>query len=450
MFDLLLRGATVVNATGVLRADLAVGGGRVAALLEPQADAAARVERRVDGCFLLPGLVDAHVHLREPGLTHKEDFASGTRAAAAGGVTTLLDMPTDDPWTDSAATLADKMRLATGRLQVDVGFQVALRRALQHADLAAIRALGPVSFEVFTADVPDDYLHAQQSVLVSALRMLREFDVLAGVSPGDQSLLDVAPAGHDVAAFVASRPPLAEASGIARAVLAAAESGARVHVRQTNSALGIATWRRMRDLADVSIETTPQCLLFTADDYAQHGANLKASPPMRTGHDRVALLAALREGLIDIVATDHAPHTKEEKAARYASFAQVPGGMPGVQTLLATMLHFVEQGAIDLPALVRMCATNPAQRFGLGRSKGALAPGRDADILVLDLAQYTSISDAAQHSRAAYTPFAGMRVRGKLDSVYLRGALAYTDQQTAASFPPPAGKVIGELAHGHA
>jgi dihydroorotase len=124
--------------------------------------------------------------------------------------------------------------------------------------------------------------------------------------------------------------------------------------------------------------------------------------------------------------------------------------MPGVQTLLATMLHFVEQGAIDLPALVRMCATNPAQRFGLGRSKGALAPGRDADILVLDLAQYTSISDAAQHSRAAYTPFAGMRVRGKLDSVYLRGALAYTDQQTAASFPPPAGKVIGELAHGHA
>ncbi|GAB2899793.1 dihydroorotase [Paraburkholderia jirisanensis] len=449
MFDLLLRGATVVNATGMLRADLGVSGGRVAALLAPQTEAAARVERRVDGCFLLPGLVDAHVHLREPGLTHKEDFVSGTRAAAAGGVTTLLDMPTDEPWTDSADTLADKIQLAAGRLHVDVGFQIALRRAVQHAELAAMRALGTVSCEVFTADVPGDYLHAQQSELVCALRMLREFDVLAGVSPGDQSLLDAAPAGRDVAAFVASRPPLAEASGIARAVLAAAETGARVHVRQTNSALGIATWRRMRDLADVSIETTPQCLLFTADDYARHGANLKASPPMRAEHDRVALLAALRDGLIDIVATDHAPHTKAEKAASYERFADVPGGMPGVQTLLATMLHFVETGDIDLPALVRMCAANPAQRFGLGASKGALAPGCDADILVLDPAQYTSLTDAGQLSRAAYTPFAGMQVRGRLTEVYLRGEPVHRDQQPSAAFPPT-GKVIGDFADGHA
>jgi dihydroorotase len=438
MFDLLLRGGTVVNATGALRADLGVTGGHVAALLAPGEPAAARAEHRVGGCYLLPGLVDAHVHLREPGLTHKEDFTSGTRAAAAGGVTTLLDMPTDDPWTSTARELRDKMRLAAGRLHVDVGFQAALRHDL--ADLESIRALNPVSFEVFTADVPAAFLHETQSDLVRALKALAPLGILACVSPGDQSILNAAMGDGSVAAFLASRPPLAEASGIARAVLAAADTGARVHVRQTNSALGIDTWRRLRDLAEVSIETTPQCLFFTAADYAQQGANLKASPPMRERADVDAMRAAMRDGLIDIIATDHAPHAREEKAAHYDAFADVPGGMPGVQTLLATMLHFVETGDIDLPALVRMCSANPARRFGLGERKGALMPGCDADILVLDPAQTTRIANADQLSRAAYTPFDGMQVQGRLTAVYLRGV--QVDEMK------PAGQVIGDEAHG--
>ncbi len=445
MFDLILRGATIVEAGGTLRVDLCVTDGRVAALLDPETPAPARVERRVDGCYLLPGLVDAHVHLRDPGLTHKEDFESGTRAAAAGGVTTLLDMPTDDPWTDSVESYLDKQRLAAGRLHVDVGLQVALRR--DAADLRALRALGPVSVEVFTADVPDAYLHDTQSALRHALEGLRPLDILACVSPGDQSLLEaVAQGGVD--AFTASRPPLAEASGIAKAILAAAEVNTRIHIRQSNSALGVATFRRMRDLADVSIETTPQCLLFTAEDYAVLGADIKASPPMRSAGDRDALLAALREGLIDIVATDHAPHTRAEKQAHYDTFADIPGGMPGVQTLLATMLHFVATGDIDLPALVRMCSTNPAQRFGLGSRKGALAKGRDADILVLDPRRPTRVSHAEQLSRAGYTPFDGMQVPGRLTAVFLRGALVYEEGQRVA--PSPTGKIIGASDHGFA
>ena len=144
MFDLVLRGATIVEACGTLRADLCVSDGRVAALLDPDTPAAAKVERRVDGCYLLPGLVDAHVHLRGTGLTHKEDVTSGTRAAAAGGVTTLLDMPTDEPWTDSVDTFVDKQRIARGRLHVDVGLLVAL--LCYATQLEAFRALGPVSF----------------------------------------------------------------------------------------------------------------------------------------------------------------------------------------------------------------------------------------------------------------------------------------------------------------
>jgi dihydroorotase len=445
VFDLVLRGATIVEAGGTLRADLCVSDGRVSALLSPETPATAQVERRVDGCYLVPGLVDAHVHLRDPGLTHKEDFESGTRAAAAGGVTTLLDMPTDDPWTDSVESYLGKQRLAAGRLHVDVGLQIALRRDAD--DLRALRALDPVSVEVFTADVPEAYLHDTQVSLMHALKLLKPLDILTCVSPGDQSLLEaVAKGGVD--AFMASRPPLAEASGIAKAILAAAEAKTRIHIRQTNSALGVATFRRMRGLADVSIETTPQCLLFTADDYAELGGDIKASPPMRSAEDRDALLAALREGLIDIVATDHAPHSRAEKKAHYDAFADIPGGMPGVQTLLATMLHFVDQGDIDMPALVRMCSTNPAQRFGIGNRKGTLAQGRDADILVLDPRLHTHVSHAEQLSRAGYTPFDGMQVSGRLTTVFLRGALIYEEGQRIA--PSPTGKIIGASDHGFA
>jgi dihydroorotase len=445
VFDLVVRGATIVEAGGAVRADLCVSDGRVAALLSPDTPVTAKVERRVDGCYLLPGLVDAHVHLRDPGLTHKEDFESGTRAAAVGGATTLLDMPTDDPWTDSVKSYIAKQRLATGRLHVDVGLQVALRRDAN--DLRALRALNPVSVEVFTADVPEAYLHDTQYSLLHAFKLLRPLDVLACVSPGDQSLLESAPKGG-VDAFLASRPPLAEASGIAKSILAATEARTRVHIRQTNSALGLATFRRMRSLADVSIETTPQCLLFTADDYTQLGADIKASPPMRSAEDRDALRVALREGLIDIVATDHAPHARAEKNAHYDAFADIPGGMPGVQTLLATMLHFVATGDIDLPALVRMCSTNPAQRFGIGHCKGSLAVGLDADILVLDPRLDTRISHGDQLSRAGYTPFDGMKVPGKLTAVFLRGALIYENGQLVA--PAPAGKILGASNHGTA
>jgi dihydroorotase len=169
---------------------------------------------------------------------------------------------------------------------------------------------------------------------------------------------------------------------------------------------------------------------------------------MRSAEDRHALLVALREGLIDIVATDHAPHTRAEKQASYDAFADIPGGMPGVQTLLATMLHFVATGDIDLPALVRMCSTNPAQRFGIGSRKGALAKGRDADILVLDPRLQTRVSHAEQLSRAGYTPFDGMQVPGRLTAVFLRGALVYEEGRLVA--PSPTGKIIGASDYGFA
>ncbi len=431
-YDLVLRGGSLVEPSRLIRRDLAVRDGRVAAHLRPGEPATATAEFDVTGCYLLPGLVDAHAHLREPGLTHKEDFASGTRAAAAGGVTTILVMPTDEPWTDTAERLRAKTALAEGRLHVDVAVQAAVRR--DGTDLRALRDDGAVSFEVFTADVPREYRHDTVEALADAVGRIAAVDGLIGVSPGDQSLLDAANAAEaaDIAAYCASRPPLAEAAGIARAVLVAADRGGRVHIRQSNSALGIETWRRLRDMADVSIETTVQCLLLTADRYRDLGAAIKASPPFRSERDRLALVAAVRDGTIDMVATDHAPHSPAEKQVPYPRFADIPGGMPGLQTLLPCMLHLVDRGDLALPDLVRLCALNPAERFGFGTRKGALAIGCDADILVLDPRSASTVTDAEQQSKAGATPFAGLTVPFRLDRVFLRGKMVAADGVVAS------------------
>jgi dihydroorotase len=421
MFETLIAGGTVVDGGTMRRADVAITGGCIAALLPPAAGAEAAAVVDASGCLVLPGLIDAHAHLREPGLTHKEDFLSGTHAAALGGVTTVLDMPTDEPWTSTAEQLAEKMAMAQGRLHVDVGFQAVLSRDLSL--LAPLIDLAPVSVELFTADVPDAFLFDTLDSVAEGLRAFQGADMLVGMSPGDQSILAGSTARNrsgSIAAFLASRPPLAEAGGVARALVAAADMDVRIHVRQVNSALGVEVWRRMRDLADASVETTPQNLFFTAADYETRGAALKASPPLRSQADVDALRAALKSGLIDIVATDHAPHAPEEKTAAYGAFADIPGGMPGLQTLLQTMLKLVEDGVIAFTDVARLCAERPAERFGLA-AKGRIAGGYDADMLILDPNRTSTITAAGQVSRAGSTPFEGWTVAGRLVSVFLRG-----------------------------
>lgn len=422
MFETLITGATIISADGEARRDVALNGGKIAALIHPGDAAEARTVIDAAGCFLLPGLVDAHAHLREPGLTHKEDFSSGTHAAALGGVTTVLDMPTDEPWTATVDQLIDKMALAKGRLNVDVGFQAVLAR--DFGAIAAVAEMAPVSFELFTADVPGAFLFQTTDAMLRALKAVVPFGKTIGVSPGDQSLLESSMARDrdgDIALFLKSRPPLAEANGIARAVLAAVETGARIHVRQINSARGVETWRRLRDLADASVETTPQNLFFTAQDYETQGAALKGSPPLRSPEDVQRLREAIASGLIYIIGTDHAPHSPAEKAAAYPAFADIPGGMPGLQTLLPVMLKLVDEGLIGLSDIVRMCAANPADRFGLGKRKGRLVVGFDADIVVLDPEKTFMIHNADQKSKAGYTPFNGWSVSSTLRHVFLRG-----------------------------
>ncbi len=431
---LVLRGGKVVSSAGTKPLDVLIHAGRIEALLAPGTPVADATEEFVAGSLLLPGLVDVHVHLRDPGLTEHEDFTTGTRAAAAGGVTTLSVMPTDDPWTSDLATFRDKAGLAAGRIAVDVALQAAVPRSLE--GLEALAEAGAVSLEIFTADVAGAFLHPDAAALCKALTAARALGLTLGVAPADASLLAAALAattGTDAAAFCATRTPVMEAMGIAKAIVCAAGTGARVHIRQVNSAAGLDVLRAMKSLADISVETTPQNLLFTAVDYdGPNSALLKGSPPLRTDADRAALLDAVASGLVDMVATDHAPYRPEAKAGPFASFAEIPGGMPGVQTLLGSMLHIASRGALSVEDIVRCCAEAPAERFGLS-TKGRIAAGCDADIVRLTPGPVTSITDADQLSKARRTPFAGLDFPFRIDAVMARGRWIFSNGKVASA-----------------
>lgn len=425
MADTVIRGGELITPEGVGRKDIVIEDGRIAALVAPNEAIEARDEIDAAGRIVLPGFVDAHVHLREPGFEHKEDFSTGTRAAAAGGVTTLMDMPTDDPWTATAADFEQKRDLMTGRIHVDVALQAAV--GPNHEDVAALAALGAISFEIFLAGGRADFQVDDDADFHRLLQAIKNVDGVAGITAGDPALIarltdEVrASDGCDIAAFNAVRPPEAEAPGVARACVLAEETGARIHFRQISCADSVAVLKRQDGKGDISSEVTPHNLMLTDQDAARLGPFGAVIPPLRPDIEGAALRDALRDGVIDIVATDHAPHLPAEKERGQGNIWQVAPGLPGVQTFSAVMLELAQRGALSLEQLVRCCAEQPARRFGLYPRKGCIAVGSDADIVIVDQAATATITDGQQLSKAGWTPFAGLATHGVVERVLLRG-----------------------------
>ncbi|WP_368416785.1 dihydroorotase family protein [Falsiroseomonas sp.] len=394
----------------------------MAAWLKPGAAASAPETIDAAGLIILPGLVDAHVHFRDPGLTHKEDFASGSAAAAMGGVTTALVMPTDLPPTFTVTDWHAKAALVAGRAHIDIGLQAA---ATEATHIAALAEAGAVSIEVFLGDMPPVLLLREDTTLRAVMRACRDAAIVLGITPADDSVIAEAESrlrrpGGDPMDFFASRPPLSEANGTRRALEAAAETGVALHLRQISCAESLTLVKQARGL-DLTAETTPHYLLLEAEEIRRQGPWAKILPPLRSLADQNALWMALRPGeALSMIATDHAPHTQAEKQLGEADIWAAPGGFPGVQSLLPLLLEAVAQGRIGWGDLVRLTSAVPAQRFGLA-GKGSLEPGADADFVLVDPARRMRIADAQQLSRAGRTPFAGHSITGWPIGTWLRG-----------------------------
>lgn len=420
--ELVLRSTRVVTPQGTRAATVTVQGGTIAAVLPY--DAPAPAGARVVDCgddALLPGLVDTHVHVNDPGRTEWEGFWTATRAAAAGGITTLVDMPLNSlPPTTTAAHLDTKRAVACGKAHVDVGFWGGAIPG-NVKDLRPLHDAGVFGFKCFLSPSGvDEFPAVDQEQLAAALGEIAGFDGLLIVHAEDPGHLDAAPAPHGpkYTDFLASRPRISENDAIAGLIALAGRLGARVHVLHLSSgdALPMIAAAR-REGVRITVETCPHFLTLSAEEVPDGATEFKCCPPIREAGNQGALWAGLADGTIDCVVSDHSPSTADLKTA---DFGAAWGGISSLQLGLPAIWTAARARGHGLDDVVRWMSTAPAALAGLGR-KGAIEPGRDADFAVLAPEETFTVDPRALQHRNKITAYAGKTLHGVVRSTWLRG-----------------------------
>jgi len=428
-FDMIVRGGTLVNHDGEGRGDVGITGGKIAALGDlSSADAGEVVD--ATGLHVLPGIIDTQVHFREPGLEHKEDLQTGGRAAVLGGVTAVFEMPNTKPATTTADLHADKIKRATDRMDCDFAFFVG-GTAENAETLGELERLpGCCGVKVFmgsstgTLLVPDDA--GVRKVLMNINRRAAfhsedEFRLRELVNEGEFGNVHTHPKMRDA---------LTAYQCTERLLRLARETGKRIHVLHISTAEEMDLLAQYRDVA--TVETTPQHLTLAAPDcYDRLGTKAQMNPPIRTAEHREGIWRGVHLGIVDVLGSDHAPHTLEEKAQ---TFPKSPSGMPGVQTIVPVMLNHVSEGRLSLTRLVDLLCHGPQRIFGIA-GKGRMMTGYDGDLTIVDMKAKHTITDAEQASRTGWTPFDGMTVQGMVKGTIIRGRRVMWE----GDVPSPAG-----------
>ncbi len=424
-FDCILVNGTVVNHDGVGPRDIGIRGGRIA---EIGALSGASAGERIDcrGLHILPGVIDSQVHFREPGLAHKEDLETGSRAAVLGGVTTVFEMPNTDPVTTNAQALADKLRRAKGRMHCDFAFWVGGARD-NVADIPELERLpGAAGIKVFMGSSTGRLLVADDEGVLAILKKTRR---RAAFHSEDETRLNERKALRvpgDVSSHPVWRDEVAALRSTERLVRLAREARAQVHVLHVSTGEEMEFLAGAKDVA--SCEATPHHLTLSAADYARLGAKLQMNPPVRGPEHRDAIWRGLQKGVVDVLGSDHAPHTLEEKAKPYP---ESPSGMTGVQTLVPIMLDHVNAGRLSLQRFVDLTSAGPQRIFRI-LGKGRIAAGYDVDFTIVDLKRAETIRDSWIASRSRWTPYDGKTVTGWPVGTIVRGRRAMWEGEVTA------------------
>jgi dihydroorotase len=426
-FDLVIKGGTVVNHAGEGLADIGLRDGRIAEIgLIAERLAGETID--ATGLHILPGVIDTQVHFREPGLEHKEDLESGSRSAVLGGVTAVFEMPNTRPPTTSAEALAAKVAAATERMYCDFAFFVGATRD-NVDELGTLELLpGVAGVKVFAGSSTGDLLVDDEETLA---RILATISRRAAFHSEDEARLreriklqrEGDPASHsewrDAGAALASTE---------RLLRLARRAGKRVHILHVSTGEEMALLALHKDVA--SVEVTPQHLTLAAPDaYAALGTKAQMNPPLRDRYHQERLWWGLSQGVVDVLGSDHAPHTLEEKAKPYPA---TPSGMPGVQTLVPVMLDHVSAGRLSLARFVDLTSAGPQRLFGIA-GKGRIAVGYDADFTIVDLKAERVVEDAWIGSKCGWTPFTGCKLRGWPVGTLVRGQLAMWQGELGAA-----------------
>ncbi len=428
---LIVRNGTLVTSAGSRVADIALAGGVISEIGGP-GSLSGRATPQIDatGLHVLPGLIDGHVHFREPGLEHEETWLTGTRSAVMGGVTTILEMPNTLPPTDTVERARQKRALAEVSAYCDFGLLGLLGPDITAAIELARSGL-IVGLKVFLGPTTGGLAAPDDDGLREALRALARTGLRVAFHAEDRAIIELAEselraAGrHDALAHLDSRPALAEVTAVDRVGRLLSETHAAGHVLHLSSADGLAAVERWRKAGvDLTCETSPHHALLGRDSYALGGI-ARVNPPIRGEPHSAALLAALSDGRIDCLASDHAPHLAADKQ-RYSVW-DVPAGFAGVETLLPLLLTEVASGRLRLERLVHLTSEGPARAWGLWPRKGAVQVGSDADLTLVDLKRAGTIRAADLHGKNNLSPFKGSQTRGAPVVTIVRGQIVMRD-----------------------
>ncbi len=427
-YDLIIKGGTVATPNGVAPADVAVTGGRIAAISAPgRMPGGAEAAEVFDaaGLHVLPGAIDTQVHFREPGNEHKEDLASGTAAAALGGIVAVFEMPNTAPSTLSAADLDDTLARARGRAWVDHAFFMGAA-AENAAELGTLELLpGCCGVKIFMGASTGSLLVEDDETLFEVLKHgRRRVAVHAEDEARMRERVGIAREGGDPRFHPEWRDVETARRATERLLRLARRAGRRVHVLHVTTAEEMPLLAAHKDIA--TVEVTPQHLTLSAPDcYERLGTLAQMNPPIREARHREALWRAIADGVVDVIGSDHAPHTREEKAKPYPGS---PSGMPGVQTLLPLLLDHMNAGRLSLARLIDLTSAGPARIYGIAR-KGRIAVGFDADFSIVDLKARREIAADWLAAKCGWSPFEGLRVTGWPMATVVRGRMVMREAE---------------------
>jgi dihydroorotase len=430
--DLILAGGKVVSPDAVLEASVAIKDGKILAIGAPEAMPPARETVDVAGMHILPGAIDVHVHFRDPGYPQKEDFASGTAAAAFGGVTTIFDMPNTIPTVGTPEVLAAKHKMAAEKAHVDFGLYAVLGEdSIEH--VPALIEAGVIGFKLYMGNTFGKIASPSTGAMLEAFEVVAPTGKRISLHAETNSIMKrretrLRQAGRtDPLAHLASRPAVVAIEAVSRAAILAEWTGARIHILHISSADELRPLREAKARGvDITGETCPHYLMLSADDYAKNAGVIRVNPPVREKRNQEPLWAALADGTVDIIATDHAPHSPEEKTRN--DMFDVDCGFPGVESQMPLMLSQVNAGRMTIMDYVALSAAKPAKIWGLYPRKGVIAPGAEADIAVVDLTREMTLDDAKLQSRAKITPWHGRKVKGLPIHTIVRGRFVMRDR----------------------
>ncbi len=428
--SILLKGGILITPSASIKADIKVVDGKIAEIGAALNNAGVEEVLDVSGMYVFPGVVDEHVHMREPGLEYKDDFTHGTAGAAVGGVTTVLEMPNTKPPVDSATILEEKKRLLSQKANVDFGLYGVIHNTNAH-NFDDIVAAGAVGFKIFLGPTTGNIPPPDDGTLYEVLEKSAKYDVPLAFHAENADLVKyftqkVRSSGRtDPSAHTDARPPICEEESIRKLIILSKWTNGRVHIVHIAAKEGVELVREAKHMGyKVTGETCPHYLLLNTEDYKKYGTAIKVNPPIRDREHQEALWKGVLDGTIYTLGSDHAPHSAEEKKGDIWKCA---AGFTGVQTFLPLMLDQALKGRLPINKIPQLMSENPAKLFRLWPRKGAIMVGSDGDFAIVDPNGTTTITKEWLIAKYPITPYIGWKLKGSIRYTILRGQIIAKD-----------------------